>query len=126
MRNAPDDLARLDAAKRRGGEVGRPLGEAIAELFHREVERRQTKLPAVAEAWGALVPERLQDHACLESLHRGRLTVVVDSAPHLYELRQLLLCGLEKQLLKALRPAGVRRLALKRGRWCDDAGEPRF
>ena len=119
MSDARDDstLRRLDAAKRREDLVGSPLGEAVAQLFHGQVEKRQTKTGQAAEAWARIVPEELQARSCVESLVRGRLTVVVDSAPHLFQLRQLLLAGLETQLLSACRSAGVRRIALKRGRW---------
>ena len=119
-------LARLDRCKRADQTVGEALGVQLVELYHRQVERRQTKLGQIADAWGRLVPESLQERSCLEGLHRGRLTVVVDSAPHLFQLRQLLLAGLEKQLLAACRGAGVRRIALKRGRWYDQAGNPAF
>lgn len=124
--SADDNLSRLDRAKRRDVTVGEALGEDLLNLYHKQVERRQTKLGQVAEAWGRLVPEHLQERSCIESLHRGRLGVIVDSAPHLYELKQLLLAGLEAQLLTACRGAGVRRVTLKRGRWYDDAGHPTF
>ena len=119
-------LRRLDAAKRREDLVGSAMGDEIAKLFHGQVEKRQSKTGQAAEAWANIVPEALQAHSCVESLVRGRLTVVVDSAPHLFQLRQLLLAGLEKQLLSACRAAGVRRIALKRGRWYDDAGRDCF
>jgi len=48
------------------------------------------------------------------------LTVLVDSAPHLYELQQLLLAGLELQLLAACKGAGLTKIQLKRGRASDD------
>ena len=121
-------LRRLDAAKRRtaDGIVGSAIGDEIAKLFHGQVEKRQTKTGQAAEAWAQLVPETLQRHSCVESLVRGRLTVVVDSAPHLFQLRQIMLAGLEAQLLSACRGAGVRRIALKRGRWYDDHGRDCF
>jgi hypothetical protein len=119
-------LRRLDGFKRRDVPVAGALGETIGELFHREVERRHTKLADVADVWGRLVPERLQAHACLDGLVRGRLSVMIDSAPHLFELRQLFLAGLEVQLLHALRPTGVRKIQLKRGRWTDDTGHATY
>jgi len=42
--------------------------------------------------------------------------VIVDSAPHLYELKQLLLAGLEQQLLLACAVSGLRKINLKPGR----------
>jgi hypothetical protein len=58
---------------------------------------------------------------CPESLNRGTLTVLVDSSAHLYDLKQLLLAGLEKQLLLACKSAGLRKIALKPGRWYEGA-----
>lgn len=106
--------------------VAAPLGEAMIQLYHGQVARRQSKLAVLADVWCRLVPDQLLERCALESFHRGRLTVIVDSAPHLYQLKQLLLAGLEVQLLAACRGAGLRRIALKRGRWYDDRGQPRF
>ncbi len=119
-------LRRLDAAKRRSHTVGSALGESVAALFHGQVEKRQTQVGRAAEAWANTVPESLQARTCVESLVRGRLTIVVDSAPHLFQLRQLMLAGLEAQVLAACRGCGVRKLALKRGRWYDDDGRECF
>jgi hypothetical protein len=120
------NLRRLDAAKRDGSVTGSSLGEAVALLFHQQVDKRHTKIGVVAEVWSRVVPDSLQEHACIESLSRGRLTVLVDTAAHLYQLRQLMLAGLEKQILVGARGSGVRRIALKRGRWYDDDGNDCF
>jgi hypothetical protein len=48
----------------------------------------------------------LSDHCALESLYRGNLPVLVDSAPPLYELKQRRLAGLEK-LMQSWRSARV-------------------
>ena len=45
----------------------------------------------------------------------GTLTVHVDSSAHLYELRQLLLAGLQDQLLLACAGNGLKKITLKRG-----------
>ena len=119
-------LRRLDGFKRRDAAVGAPLGEAMLELYHRQVERRQTKLADLADVWCRLVPEAMLARCALEGFYRGKLTVIVDTAPHLYELRQLLLAGLESQLLAACRGAGLRKIVLKRGQWYDDRGEARY
>ena len=99
-----------------------PLGQEMISFFKQSVEKRHTKLAKIAECWGALVPETLNDHCALESLSRGSLTVIVDSSSHLYELKQLLLAGLEQQLMLACKSAGLRKITLKPGRWYDDAG----
>lgn len=98
-------------------------------FFKQSVAKRQTKLVKIAECWGNLVPALLNDHCSLESLNRGTLTVLVDSSSHLYELKQLLLAGLQDQLLLACRSTGLKKIALRLGQWYDSACEnrpPRF
>jgi hypothetical protein len=131
--NAHDaELARLHQFKQSRPATHAPLGPEMVSFFKHSVEKRHTKLAKIAECWGALVPETLNDHCALESLSRGSLTVIVDSSSHLYELKQLLLAGLEQQLLLACKSAGLRKITLKPGRWYDDGGgtqtdrKPRF
>lgn len=93
------------------------LGGEMVSFFKQCVEKRHAKLGKIAEAWQANVEEGLCDHCALESLHRGTLTVVVDSSSHLYQLKQLLLSGVEKKLVAACKSAGLRKIALKQGRW---------
>ena len=121
-----DPLARLDRWKRRDEVAAEPLGEAMLELYQGQVERRQTKLSTLADAWCRVIPEPLLARCALEGFHRGKLTVIVDTAPHLYELKQLLLAGLEAQLLMACRAAGLRKIVLKRGQWYDERGQIRY
>ncbi|HEX5243143.1 MAG TPA: hypothetical protein VFW23_07735, partial [Tepidisphaeraceae bacterium] len=54
-------------------------------------------------------------HSTIDSYHRGALVVLVDTAPHLYELKQLLLAGLEAQLLLACKTFSLRKINLKPG-----------
>jgi hypothetical protein len=129
MLSGGDELVRLQRAKQRNDPVGAPLGPEMIGFFKQSVQRRQTKLAKIAECWGALVPEMLCDHCALESYNRGVLVVIVDSSSHLYELKQLLLAGLEQQLLLACKSAGLRKITLKSGRWydgTDDARRVRF
>lgn len=99
-------------------------GEMIA-FFKQSIEKRQTKFGQIAACWGQLVPETLLAHSSLESYTRGSLTVLVDSASHLYELKQLLLAGLQQQLLIACKSSGLRKIALKPGRWYEGEGDQR-
>ena len=99
------------------------LGPEVVDFFKHSVAKRQSKLGKIAEAWATLVPPLLAEHCALESLTRGQLTVIVDSSPHLYDLKQLLLAGLEKQLLLACKPTGLKKIALKPGRWYDTSPE---
>lgn len=116
-RNTQHELVRLQAVKQRLTPQAAKLGPEMIAFFKHSVEKRQGKLGKIAECWGALVPDMLSDHCALEGLNRGTLTVIVDSAAHLYELKQLLLAGLEKQVLLACKGAGLRKISLRAGRW---------
>jgi len=116
--NAQDaELARLHRVKQSKPPVHALLGPEMVSFFKQSVAKRHTKLSKIAECWAALVPETLNDHCALESFTRGSLTVIVDSSSHLYELKQLLLAGLEQQLLLVCKSTGLRKITLKPGRW---------
>jgi hypothetical protein len=117
--NTDAQLKRLHRVKQLQQLHGEPLGPAMVQFFKQSVEKRQSKFGKVGECWGALVPETFNEHCALESFTRGSLTVIVDSASHLYELKQLLLAGLQQQLLLACKSAGLRKINLKHGRWYD-------
>jgi len=59
----------------------------------------------------------LLEHTCLESFRAGVLVVLVDSSSHLYQLKQLLLSGLEKQLMNDCRTMGLKKIVLRPGQW---------
>ena len=123
---AVNEIRQLHQHKSRVHTVGNPLGPELIDFFKQSVTRRQTKLVKVAENWGNLIPPLLNDHCALEGFSRGTLTVMVDSSSHLYELKQVLLSGLEKQLLFACKAAGLRKITLRPGRWYDgDSSEER-
>src|SRR3954471_18268871 len=118
------ELRRLSRVK---GQPAAPaanlLGPEMVGFFKKSVQKRHTKLGAIAECWARLVPELLNDHCALESFHRGTLVVIVDSSSHLYQLKTLLLAGLQQQLLAACSSAGLKKVTLKLGRWYEDGGE---
>ena len=116
------ELKRLARVKHRDARMPDALGPELIAFFKQSVQKRQTKLTKIAACWEQLVPAMLNEHCSLEGLHRGTLTVLVDSASHLYELKQLLLAGLQDQLLLACSGAGLRKIQLKRGKWYDDKG----
>jgi Dna[CI] antecedent, DciA len=115
MNSASDSLAKLQKNKQTDSVVGAALGPEMLAFFKETVQRRQTKLAKIAEVWGALVPEMFCEHCSLDALVRGTLTVSVDSSGHLYELRQLLLSGLQEQILLACKSAGLRKIVLRAG-----------
>jgi hypothetical protein len=121
-------LQRMQHVKQSAPPPAQLLGGEMVNFFKQCVEKRQTKLGKIAQAWGTLIPEMFSDRCSLESLNRGTLTVIIDSSSHLYELKQLLLSGLEKQLLLACKSAGLRKIVLKQGRWYegDNDQKPKF
>jgi hypothetical protein len=118
-----DELASLHRAKRPPARADKWLGAEMVSFFKNSVQKRQGKLGKIAECWSGLVPELLNEHCALEGYSRGTLTVIVDSSAHLYELKQLLLAGLERQLLLACGSTGLRKIMLKPGRWYDADAE---
>jgi hypothetical protein len=111
------ELRRLHRVKQTEHAGAAPLGAEMVRFFKHSVERRQTKLARIAEVWEQLVPQLILDHCALEGLSRGALSVLVDSSAHLYDLKQLLLAGLEQQLLLACKSTGLRKITLRAGRW---------
>ena len=109
------DLARVSRVKQLQHRDPAALGPEMVSFFTHSVQKRQTKFSRIGESFSHLVPETLADHCTLESFNRGTLTVLVDSASHLYELKQLLLAGLQQQLLLACRSGGLKKIALKPG-----------
>jgi hypothetical protein len=114
-----DEIRRLHRFKSQPEALGVALGPEMVEFFKQSVAKRQTKLEKIAERWSALVPNLLNAHCSLEGFSRGTLTVMVDSSSHLFDLKQLLLAGLETQIQLACKSAGLRKIALKPGRWYD-------
>jgi hypothetical protein len=121
------ELRRMHRFKQAAPEPMDAMGPELLAFFEKSVAKRQTKLAKISEIWCRLVPETLCEHCALEGFVRGTLTVLVDSASHLYELKQLLLAGLEQQILIACRAAGLRKITLRSGRWYDgeSAGDRR-
>jgi hypothetical protein len=119
-RIADAELRRLARVKQSAPRSAAMLGPEMVGFFKHSVQKRHTKLGQIGECWSRLVPELLNDHCALESFSRGTLVVIVDSSSHLYQLKTLLLAGLQQQLLVACRSAGLKKITLKPGRWYDD------
>ena len=130
MNEYATNLARLQAAKHVDTTVGSALGPEMIGFFKQSVAKRQTKLVQIAECWsrsGARDIERALLTGVVDAA--GSLTVLVDSASHLYELKQLMLAGLEQQLQIACKKSGLRKVMLRPGRWyAGESGDrsPRF
>lgn len=70
------------------------LGDALEYLMKRQLAKRVKQVGQLAEVWDACIPEFIRARAALVSYTRGVVTVAVDSAPHRYQLQQLLSGGL--------------------------------
>jgi hypothetical protein len=114
-----NQIRQLHQHKSQKPPAANPLGPEMVQFFKQSVAKRQTRLTKIAECWSHLVPPLLCDHCALESYSRGTLTVIVDSSSHLYELKQVLLAGLEQQLLFACKSSALRKIVLRPGRWYD-------
>ena len=112
-------LQRMQKAKQFAPPRVEKIGHDMVNFFKHNVEKRQKNLGKIGEAWATMIPENLMEHSCIESITRGTLTVLVDSSSHLYLLRQLLLSGLEKQLITVCKKEKLRKISLKPGRWYD-------
>jgi hypothetical protein len=109
-------LRRLNRVKRQPPPPAATLSADVTGFF-KQVDKRQRSLGKIAQVWEQLVPPDMQQHSALEGLSRGTLTVLVDSSSHLYHFKQLLLDGLEGQLLEVCRAHGLRKVSLRLGRW---------
>jgi len=78
----------------------------LKDTFKREVEKPFKQLE---------VPQELAAHTKLESLSRGVLRVVVDSAGRHYELDRLLREGLMRELTRRHKGAALRQVKVRVG-----------
>ncbi len=71
-----------------------PLSLPLANLMKRTLAKRVRQLARLAAVWEEVVPPQMADHTALQSYQRSILTVLVDSAPHRFQLQTLLAGGL--------------------------------
>jgi predicted nucleic acid-binding Zn ribbon protein len=74
--------------------ISQPLGM----LTRHVLAKRVRQLSKLASAWDEVIPPSIRDHTALEGFNRGTLTVLVDSAPHRFQLQMLLDGGLLGEL----------------------------
>ena len=103
------------------------LSEPIALLMKRTLGQRVRQLAELAAVWDEVVPQEIAEHTALESFSRGLLTVLVDSAPHRYQLQSLLGAGLLKAIQQRFRGA-IRKIRAVPGQFyaIDLAGQRRY
>jgi predicted nucleic acid-binding Zn ribbon protein len=71
-----------------------PLRESLAFLMKYTLGKRVRQLGRLTEVWEEVIPPGILEHTALEGMRGGVLTVLVDSSPHRFQLRQLLDGGL--------------------------------
>ncbi len=77
-----------------------PIGQPLALFMKHKLARRVKQLSKLAEVWDEVIPEEIAVHTALDSFSRGTLTVLVDSAPHRFQLNLLLAGGVKKEIQK--------------------------
>ena len=75
-----------------------PLSAPMHRLVEYTLAKRVRQLKNLANVWDEVIPDDIREHTALESLHRGTLTVLVDSASHRYQLQTLLKGGLQREI----------------------------
>jgi predicted nucleic acid-binding Zn ribbon protein len=103
------------------------LGQPLAVLMKHTLARRFRQLSRLAAIWDELIPESIRDHTALDSFSGGVLTVVVDSAPHRFQLQTLLRGGLLRAI-QANFSGAINKVRLVPGQFAavDLAGDRRY
>jgi predicted nucleic acid-binding Zn ribbon protein len=103
------------------------LSQSLMMLMKHKLAKKVRQLSSMAAIWDEVIPESIRDHTALESLQRGVLTVLVDSAAHRYQLQTLLTGGVMAEIQKRF-PGGLDRIRLIPGQFhsVDVAGQPRY
>jgi len=103
------------------------VGEPLAVLMKHTLANRVRQLARLAEVWDEVIPDPIREHTALEGFRRGILTVIVDSAPHRFQLKTLLSAGLLKEL-RARFSGALNRIRLVPGQFSsvDLAGQRRY
>jgi len=108
---------RRAAEQRRGRKTVFRLGETLSDYVQKRVLPRQKRLFGLGAVWAELLPAEMLEHTNFAHMRRGKLTVQVDSAAHLYELKLLLAGGLLEEVRERCPQAGLREIKLQLGDW---------
>ncbi len=80
------------------------LGDVTKDLMDNRISPQQAKFGPIAELWNRLLPEELRRHCKIAGFSAGRLKVLVDLPPHMYEMQLCspeLLSELQRQCPRA-------------------------
>lgn len=103
------------------------LTEPLAHLMKHELGKRVKQLSRLADIWDEIIPDEIRHHTALDSLQRGVLTVIVDSASHRFQLQTLLTGGLMREIQRRYSDA-LQKIRIVPGQFysVDVAGEKRY
>jgi len=103
------------------------LGEPLGLLMKHTLGRKVRQLSELSELWDEMVPDQIAGHTALERFSRGVLTVLVDSAPHRFQLQTLLNGGLKRAIQQRFSGA-INKIRLVPGQFysIDLNGSPRY
>jgi len=103
------------------------LSGPLTTLMKHTLAKRVRQLSDLAAIWDEVIPAEIADHTALEGLHRGVLTVLVDSASHRFQLQTLLTGGLLAEMQRRCKGA-LQKVRLRPGTFysVDLAGAPRY
>lgn len=93
----------------------RQTAKRLDALANEALAAAPMDLDQLTDAWRSVVPPAQRDHSAVEKLHRGTLTVVVDSAATRYVLNGLSGATILSALANELGDARVRRIVFRVG-----------
>lgn len=103
------------------------LSQPLALFMKHKLAKRVRQLSKLGEIWDEVIPEEIADHTALESFNRGILKVMVDSAPHRFQLQTLLTGGLMREI-RARFGGAIQKIRLVPGQFAfvDFQGQRRY
>lgn len=104
-----------------------PIGQPLGIFMKHKLGKRVKQVGEIVAIWRDVIPAEIAEHTALEGLHRGVLTVLVDTAAHRFQLETLLRGGLQQEIRKRFSGA-LRRIRLVPGKLyqLDEQQRPRF
>lgn len=75
-----------------------PIAQPLSILMKHTLGKRVRQVGKLVDIWDAVIPDEIREHTALEGFNRGVLTVMVDSAPHRFQLQILLASGVEREI----------------------------
>jgi hypothetical protein len=106
--------------QRQFGPPAVPLAHPLA-LVMKPLRKIVRQLGPLAAIWEEVIPPGILEHTALDGLCSGVLTVLVDSSPHRFQLRQLLDGGLLAEIRSRFRGA-LNKVRLEPGQFAEPAG----